>query len=349
MGLLQKAVDDGLFLYLGSDPNMKSSRQNPEHGVFLDFETLDSGDINSNRLRATLPNWEFYSHTPADEIADHIANAHVLLTNKCVLSRELLQSAPDLQLVVLAATGSNNVDLLAAADLGIAVCNIRNYATEAVAQHTITLMLNLLTGQPWYWQAVQQGDWSRARQFCLQQRPIRQAKGLNFGIIGAGFLGQRTGELAAALGMNVLWAERKGQVPRPGRVAFDFVISNADVLSLHCPLDDSTRNLINRETLRAMQPTALLLNTARGGIVNEADLANALRAGEIAGAGIDTLTQEPPPPAHVLLANDVPNLIVTPHNAWASRDSRQAAIEQLADVVKAFLAGNPLNLLIATN
>jgi glycerate dehydrogenase len=296
-------------------------------------------------LRETLPDWQFHPHTPAKQIADRIAKANVVLTNKCVLSRELLHSAPDLQLVALAATGSNNVDLEAAAKLGIAVCNIRDYATEAVAQHSITLMLNLLSGQPWYWQAVQQGDWSRARQFCLQQRPIRQARGLNFGIIGAGVLGQRTSELAAALGMNVLPAERKGKAPRSGRVGFDEVICNADVLSLHCPLDDSTRNLIDREVLRAMKPSAILLNTARGGIVNEADLADALRAGEIAGAGIDTLTQEPPPPKHVLLANDIPNLIVTPHNAWASRESRQAAINQMAEVISAYLAGKPKNLL----
>lgn len=315
------------------------------HGVFLDFETLDNGDLELDHLRAVLPSWEFHSHTPAEDLVARTKNAHVLSTNKCLLGRELLQSAPDLKLVALAATGSNNVDLQAANELGITVCNIRDYATEAVAQHTITLMLNLLSGQPWYWQAVRQGDWSRSRQFCLQHRPIRQAKGLNFGIIGAGVLGKRTAELAAALGMKVLWAERKGQPPRKGRVAFEEMIQRADVISLHCPLDESTRNLINHKTLHAMKPTALLLNTARGGIVNESDLADALRSGVIAGAGIDTLTQEPPPADHVLLQDDIPNLIVTPHNAWASRDSRQAAIHQVAEVISAFLAGKPINLL----
>jgi glycerate dehydrogenase len=317
-------------------------------GVFLDLETLDSGDIDSSRLQAALPSWEFHSYTPSERIAGRIATAHAVLTNKCVLDRDLLQTAPNLQLVALAATGSNNVDLQAAADLGIAVCNIRDYATEAVAQHTITLMLNLLSGQPWYWQAVQQGDWSRSRQFCLQQRPIRQASGLSFGIIGAGILGKRTAELAAALGMDVLWAERKGKAVRPGRVAFEELVHSADVISLHCPLDESTRNLVNRETLQAMKPSALLLNTARGGIVNETDLVDALRAGEIAGAGIDTLTEEPPPPDHVLLAIDIPNLIVTPHNAWASRDSRQSAIDQLVEVINAFQVGAPINLLVPT-
>jgi glycerate dehydrogenase len=206
-------------------------------------------------------------------------------------------------------------------------------------------MLNLLTGQAWYMQAVQAGEWSRARQFCLQNRPIRQARGLNFGLIGSGVLGKRTGELAAALGMNVLWAERRGKKPRAGRLAFEEVIAQVDVLSIHCPLNEETRDLVNRQTLQAMKPDALLLNTARGGIVNESDLADALRAGEIAGAGIDTLSQEPPPPDHVLLANDIPNLLLTPHNAWASRESRQAALDQLAEVVRAFHAGQPINVL----
>ena len=314
-------------------------------GVFLDFETIDSGDVDPGQLRATLADWSFHPYTPADEIAGRIAQADVVVTNKCVLNEPLMQGAKRLQLIVLAATGSNNIDLQAARQLGISVCNIRDYATEAVAQHTITLMLNLLSGQPWYWQAVRQGEWSKGRQFCLQHRPIRQARGLNFGVVGPGVLGQRSAELAAALGMNVLIAERKGQKPRPGRLAFEEVIARADVLSLHCPLNDETRDLLNHKTLRAMKPTALLLNTARGGIVNEADLADALRKGVIAGAGIDTLDSEPPPAEHVLLAGDIPNLIVTPHNAWASRDSRQAALDQLAEVISAYLAGQPRNLL----
>ncbi|HET6564592.1 MAG TPA: D-2-hydroxyacid dehydrogenase [Xanthomonadales bacterium] len=317
------------------------------HGVFLDFETLDSGDVDPGRLEATLPSWEFHAFTEAADIAHRMASANVVITNKCPLTRERLQAAPGLKLVALAATGSNNVDLEATQELGITVCNIRDYATEAVAQHCIALMLNLLSGQPWYMQSVQQGDWSRARQFCLQQRPIRQARGLVFGLVGCGVLGTRTAELAAALGMKVKIAERKGQAPRPGRVAFEDLVQTADVISLHCPLDDSTRNLFNRETLRLMKPGAILLNTARGGIVNETDLADALRAGVIAGAGIDTLSQEPPPQDHVLLAPDIPNLIVTPHNAWASRESRQAAIDQLAGVIGDFLAGQPRNLLTA--
>ncbi|HMB59527.1 MAG TPA: D-2-hydroxyacid dehydrogenase [Xanthomonadales bacterium] len=317
-----------------------------QRGVFLDLETVQRGDLNLDHLERCLPAWQWHEFSEADDIPGRIARANVVVTNKCVLSRGVLSAAPSLRLVALAATGSNNVDLDAAAELGIAVCNIRNYASDAVAQHTITLMLNLLSGQPWYWQSVIAGEWSRARQFCLQDRPIRQARGLSFAVIGHGVLGKATAELARALGMNVLLAERKGVNPRPGRVSFDEAIARADVISLHCPLSEATRGLVDGEVLSRMKKEALLINTARGEVVNESDLADALRQGEIAGAAIDTLSQEPPPQDHVLLAHDIPNLIVTPLNAWASQTARQAAIDQLAEVLNAFAAGKPMNLLV---
>jgi glycerate dehydrogenase len=266
--------------------------------------------------------------------------------NKCGLDRAALQQAKGLQLIAVAATGTNNVDLEAAAELGITVCNIRDYASDAVAQHTVTLMLNLLSAQPWYWQSVRAGDWSRSRQFCLTNRPIRQARGLNFGVIGFGVLGQAAARLAAGLGMNVLVAERKGDAVRPGRMSFAEVIGQADVLSIHCPLSADTEGLIDRTVFTAMKPDAILINTARGSIIVEHDLADALRRGVIAGAAIDTLSVEPPPPDHVLLAHDIPNLIVTPHNAWASRTARQAALDQVADVIAGFLAGKVINRVV---
>jgi glycerate dehydrogenase len=214
---------------------------------------------------------------------------------------------------------------------------------HAVAQHTITLTLNLLTAQPWYWQSVRAGDWSHSRQFCLNDRPIRQVRGLNFGVIGYGVLGRAAAGLAAALGMRVLVAERKGERVRTGRLAFEEVIERADVLSIHCPLSATTRGLINRDVLRAMKRDAVLINTARGGIVVEHDLAEALRRGEIAGAGVDTLSEEPPPEDHVLLAPDIPDLLVTPHNAWASRTARQAAVDQLAQLIEGFVSGKMMN------
>lgn len=312
-------------------------------GIFLDLETVDSGDLDRRRLEACLPDWHWHAYSEPAEIGQRIADANVVVTNKCVLTRAALGQAPQLQLIALAATGTNNVDLKAAAELGITVCNIRDYATDAVAQHTITLMLNLMTGQPWYWQSVRAGAWSHSRQFCLNDRPIRQARGLNFGVVGYGVLGRAAAEMAAALGMRVLVGERKGDKPRTGRMSFADVVAQADVLSIHCPLSVETQGLIDCEVLRAMKADAVLINTARGGIVVEQDLADALRQGVIAGAAVDTLSQEPPPVGHVLLAADIPNLIVTPHNAWASRTARQAAVDQLADVISAYISGNTLH------
>jgi glycerate dehydrogenase len=312
-------------------------------GVFLDLETVDSGDLDRGGLEACLAEWRWHPFTEAADVPERIADADVVISNKCVLDHAAMACARRLKLIALAATGTNNVDLAAAASLGITVCNIRDYASHAVAQHAITLMLNLLTAQPWYWQSVRAGAWSHARQFCLNDRPIREARGLAFGVIGYGVLGRASAELAKGLGMTVLVAERRGATPRAGRLAFEEVIARADVLSIHCPLCDATRGLIDRQVLRAMKPEALLINTARGGIVVEQDLADALRSGVIAGAGVDTLSREPPPPDHVLLAQDIPNLIVTPHNAWASRTARQAALDQLASIIRAFAAGRPIN------
>lgn len=314
-----------------------------QNAVFLDLETVDNGDLDRSRLSRSLPSWEWHEFTQKEQISDRITQADVVLSNKCVLDEPALASAARLKLIALAATGTDNVDLKAASARGITVCNIRDYATDAVAQHAITLMLNLLTAQPWYWQSVRRGDWSDSRQFCLNDRPIRQARGLNFGVVGCGILGSATAKLAEGLGMNVLLAERRNKTPRPGRLAFEAVVRTADVLSIHCPLSNETRGLIDRELLQAMKPDALLINTARGAIINESDLAACLREGVIAGAGVDVLSKEPPPADHPLLAEDIPNLIVTPHNAWASRAARQAAIDQLAEIIEAFVAGSPLN------
>ena len=312
-------------------------------GVFLDLETVDNGDLDLGRLSSCLEDWDWHAFSEPQQIAGRIRTADVAISNKCVLDRAAMESAGNLQLIALAATGTNNVDLEAASALGITVCNIRDYATNSVAQHAITLMLNLLTAQPWYWQSVRQGAWSNSRQFCLNDRPIRELRDLNFGVIGNGVLGRATAKLAEAMGMNVLIAEHKGRAVREGRVSFDEFIQKTDVLSIHCPLTEETRGLIDREVLQAMKPGALLINTARGDIINERDLAHCLREGFIAGAGLDVLSEEPPPSGHPLLANDIPNLIVTPHNAWASRTARQAAVDQLAELIRAFAAGEALN------
>jgi glycerate dehydrogenase len=317
-----------------------------EKGVFLDLETVDRGDLDRTGLDACLPEWDWHPFTEPADIPERVRGAQVVVTNKCRLDGAALAGASELRLVAVASTGTDIVDPEAARHAGVTVCNIRDYCTGAVAQHTVTLMLNLLTGQPWYWQRVRQGEWCEARQFCLQERPIREAAGLKFGVIGYGTLGRAAAAAAGALGMKVLVAERKGRRARPGRLPFEDVVRRADVLSIHCPLTDETRNLVARGELVSMKSDAILINTARGGIVNERDLADALRAGDIGGAGVDTLTSEPPARDHPLLAADIPNLLLTPHNAWASKRGRQAALDQLTRIVQAFAAGQPFNVVI---
>lgn len=315
-------------------------------GVFLDLATVDNGDLSLDALDRSLPGWSFYAATPPEELGDRIAEADVVVTNKVVLDAGALDRAERLKLVVVCATGINVIDLDAARERGITVCNIRDYCSASVAQHVLTLILNLLTGQPFYEARVRNGAWARAGLFSLHDRPIREISNLSLGIIGFGALGRATAEMAKALGMNVLVGERRGRPTRPDRLSFKHLVESADVISLHCPLSFETRDMIDREVLQAMKPTALLINCARGGIVNETDLAEALRAGEIAGAGVDVFTEEPPSTDNPLLADDIPNLILTPHNAWGSVNGRQEAIDQVTAVIRSFERGVPVNRVV---
>jgi glycerate dehydrogenase len=314
-----------------------------ERGVFLDLGSVSSRDLDLGVLEAALPDWKMHEFTARGDCPARIADANVVVSNKCPVGRGALGGAAALKLVVVAATGTNNVDLEAAREFGIAVCNARDYATESVTQHVIALILNLVTGQPFYRERVRDGGWSAQPQFSLFDRPIRQVSGLSLGIVGHGVLGRSVARSARSLGMNVLIAERRGQPPRGDHLPFMDVVQNADVVSIHCPLTEETRGLFDRRVIERMKPGAILINTARGGIVDETDLAACLREGIIGGAGIDVLTAEPPPPDHPLLAEDIPNLILTPHNAWASRAARQALVDQLARIIHAFERGQPIN------
>jgi glycerate dehydrogenase len=237
------------------------------------------------------------------------------------------------------------VDLDAAARRGIAVCNIRRYATPSVVQHVFALLLSLTRHLSDYQRAVQSGAWQRSGQFCLLDYPIRELGGLTLGIVGYGELGQAVAATAEqAFGMRVLIAQRPGGSAEPGRLPLQQLLPQVDVLSLHCPLTPETRGLIGAEELALMKPDALLINTARGGIVDEVALATALLAGRLGGAGIDVLASEPPGSDSPLLQQPIPNLIVTPHIAWASRQSRQRLLDQLAQNIAAFMAGRPQNL-----
>lgn len=313
-------------------------------GVFLDQETVDNDDLDLGRLRAALPDWRWYRVTRPEEVIPRIAEANVVVSNKVHLDEAALRAAPNLRLIAIAATGTNNVDLDAAHRLGIAVSNIRAYATPAVVQHVFALMLALSTKLIDYHQAVREGRWQRAPQFCLLDYPVREIAGKTLGIVGYGELGRGVARVAEAFGMNVLVAGRPGRPAEPGRVPLPELLPQVDVLSLHTPLTPETRGLIGARELALMKPDALLINTARGGIVDEAALADALRQGRLGGAGVDVLSVEPPTDTNPLLAPDIPNLIVTPHTAWASREARQRAVDQVAENIRAFLAGTPRNL-----
>lgn len=314
-------------------------------GVFLDRDSLDHHDLDFSSLEATLPRWQLYGTTQPAEIATRLRDAEVVVSNKVMLDEAVLQAAPRLKLIAIAATGTNNVDLAAAARRGIAVCNIRRYATPSVVQHVFALLLSLTRHLGDYQRAVQEGAWQRSGQFCLLDYPIRELGGLTLGIVGYGELGRAVAETAErAFGMQVLIAQRPGGPVQQGHLPLAQLLPQLDVLSLHCPLTPETQGLIGPAELALMKPDALLINTARGGIVDEAALAAALLAGRLGGAGIDVLATEPPGSDSPLLQQPLPNLIVTPHIAWASRQSRQRLLDQLAQNIAAFMAGRPQNL-----
>ncbi len=313
-------------------------------GVFLDSGSLGHGDIDLSGIEATLPRWIFHETTAASEVAERIRAADVVITNKVVLGAEQLAAAENLRLVCVAATGVNNIDLAAASRLSITVCNVPAYATPSVVQHVFALMFSLATRLPEYRAAVRAGRWQQSPQFALLDYPISELDGCTLGIVGYGALGRAVAAAAGCFGMDVRIAARSGMPPASGRVAFDELLGQVDVLSLHCPLTDTNRGLIGTRELALMKSSALLINTARGGLIDEAALADALRRGVIGGAGIDVLETEPPCQGSPLLATDIPNLIVTPHIAWASRESRQRLADGLRENIAAFMGGRPRNV-----
>ena len=312
-------------------------------GVFLDFATVSNDDVDIAPLRAVLDELVIHDVTPVEKIAERVKDAEVIFTNKCRIDAALLDAAPELRLVALAATGFNNVDLDAARTHGVGICNIRAYCTPSVVQHVFALMLALNQKLDGYRKLLAEGAWRKAPQFTLLDYPVHELAGQTLGIIGYGELGSNVAKVAEVFGMRVLIAERPGKPPRAGRVPIETLLAESDVISLHCPLTAETEKLINADALRKMKPTALLINTARGAVVDEAALADALRRGIIGGAGIDVLSQEPPVDGNPLLDANIPNLIVTPHIAWAGVEARNRAIRQMADCVNAFRKGERLN------
>jgi glycerate dehydrogenase len=311
--------------------------------VFLDLDSIDRDDLDLSKLNAVVDSWQWHGLIKDGELNEALASADVVVSNKVILADDHLTRAGNLKLVCIAATGTNNIDLESAARNNIAVCNVDGYATPSVVQHVFTLLLALTTRFNEYTSAVKQGDWSRSSFFCLLDYPIRELAGKTIGIAGYGHLGRAVAGIAEAFGMKVLLAKRNIDDTRPGRVAMHDLLPQVDVLSLHCPLTEETRGMIGADELSLMKKDAVLINTARGGLVDEDALLDALETQKIGGAGLDVLEKEPPPVGYPLLRADLPNLIVTPHTAWASQESRQRLIDEIALNIVAFKAGKLRN------
>lgn len=297
-------------------------------------------------LEASVERWLWYGVMSAEEMDALLDDVDVVVSNKVVLDEQHLSKAKRLKLVCIAATGTNNVDIAAATRNNIVVANVRGYATASVAQHVFGLLLTLTTRLNDYVAAVKRGEWSKSRYFCLLDYPVRELAGKTLGIVGFGHNGQAVAKLAEAFGMKVLISKRNEQDQRAGRIALAELLPMVDVLSLHCPLTEQTRHLIGAQELALMKTDAVLMNTARGGLVDESALLDALQNQRIGGAGLDVLQQEPPPADHPLLSAELSNLIITPHTAWISRESRQRLINEIALNIEAFKTGQVRNRVV---
>ena len=290
--------------------------------------------------------WVEYPESFADQVAERIRDATIIISNKLSLGEPQLAAAPNVKMIAIAATGSDCVDLGYCRGRGIAVCNVRGYAANSVPEHVLMLILALRRNLLAYRADVRAGKWQQSKQFCLLTHPLNDIKGSTIGIVGHGAIGKSMSRLAEAVGMNVLLAEHKhARSIRPGRTSFADLLEQSDVVTLHCPLTEDTRDMFAREEFAMMKPSALLINTARGALVQDDALVDALQSGLIAGAAVDCLREEPPQSGNLLLDLNLPNFIVTPHVAWASDEAVQALADQVIENIEAFVAGQPRNVL----
>lgn len=313
--------------------------------VVLDGRTL-SADGNSWAALQELGTVKIYDRSSADEVPTRSRDAHVLITNKAVVSAGAIEQAADLKFIAVSATGFDCVDAVAARRRGIPVSNVPEYGTDSVAQFVLALLLHLCHHVGPHADDVRQGEWARSPDFCFWKTPQIELAGKTVGIVGFGRIGRRVGELAHALGMAVLAHSQSTAAPpsfRPfGWVSLDELFERADVISLHCPLTPQTAGLVNRQRLQRVKPGALLINTARGGLVLEADLADALNQGQLAGAAVDVVSREPIRPDNPLLG--ARNCVITPHIAWATREARGRLLAATVANVANFLAGRPTHI-----
>ncbi|WP_129138351.1 D-2-hydroxyacid dehydrogenase [Modicisalibacter coralii] len=303
--------------------------------VILDAATLGD-DIDLQPLHREVDTLEVYDLSPPDTCRERLAGAEIALVNKVVLDEALLGDLPELRMIGVLATGTNNIDMAAAERLGITVRNVTAYGTASVAQHTLMLMLSLANRLPLYQRDVREGAWNRAPIFCLLDHRTLQLDGKRLVIVGSGELGRAVARLAEAFGMHVDFAARPGNEGEDSRRPLADLAPEADIISLHCPLTEATRHLIDEALLTRLKPGALLINCARGGIIDEAAALTALRDGRLGGLGVDVLPGEPPRDGHPLLSalEEPLNLIVTPHNAWISPEARQNVIALTADNIR---------------
>lgn len=313
--------------------------------VFLQRATLDPRVV--LRRPGFVHDWLDFDETPVEYVAPRLAGTSIAIGNKVRISGEAIAASPSLKLIAIAATGVDCVDLDACRSRGVAVANVRDYGKFSVSEHVLSLMLSCSRNLPNYQRRVAEGAWQKSDKFYLGDFPIRDLAEKTLGIVGRGVLGQATARLARAFGMKVLFADRKGAAEaRPGYAPFAEVLSQADFLSLHCPATPETVGLIGAAELQAMKRTAVLINTARGKLLDEAALVAALKERRIAAAAVDVLSEEPPVNGNLLLANDIPNLIVTPHIAWASMEAKQRLADELIDVIEAWERGDSMNRIV---
>jgi glycerate dehydrogenase len=320
--------------------------ERPLQVVFLDRETISPQTV--LRPLSFKHELKVYGRTSRDQVAQRIAGADVVITNKVPLRHEVIEQAAQLKMVAVAATGTDNVDLEACAARDIVVSNIRGYAINTVPEHVFALIFALRRSIVAYRESVKAGRWYDAQQFCYFDYPIKDLAGSTLGIVGKGTLGQAVATIGRALGMRVLFAGRKGATKQDSPyVPFEQMLAESDVITLHCPLNDQTRDLISTQEFTQMKRKPILINTARGGLVNDAALVQAMRAGQLGGAGFDVTTPEPPDNQHpVVQLLDMPNFILTPHVGWASDEAVQALADQLIQNIEAYYEGTPRNVVV---
>lgn len=309
--------------------------------AILDYATIENGDLLP--LNALTQNIALFDNTTPAQVIERCQGMDVIITNKVVIDQTALSQLSTVKLICIAATGTNNVDLVAAKQLGIAVTNVAGYSTASVVQHTFALLFNLLGNTHQYIAECHNNKWQQANHFCFLDHSIDEVAGLKMALIGYGDLGRAVANAATAFGIEILISERKSHPVRDGRVAFDDAIANADIISVHCPLNQETENLISTREFKLMKSSAVLINTARGGIVDESALAHALQTKQIKAAAIDVLSKEPAQGSNPLIQYHGSNLLLTPHIAWASKQSISRLIKQIALNISAFENGEIRN------